>query len=78
MHVVQKKEMKMFNLVGAPQHLYRCLPLLECVPILHRCITLLKHLQISVDVKLFVHDSYLNFLKPVFSGVRVTPSLVYV
>jgi hypothetical protein len=58
MYVVQKKEMKMFTstLIGAPQVLYRCLSLLECVKFSIEELPFSEHLQISVDVKLFVHD----------------------
>jgi hypothetical protein len=49
---------------------------LECVKFPIDALPFSEHLQISVDVKLFVHQNYLNFLKPIFSGVLVTRSLV--
>ena len=57
---------------------WKCLqvPLLECAKFSIDALPFSEHLQISVDNKLFVHENHLNFLKPIFSRVRVTRSLV--
>jgi hypothetical protein len=44
---------------------------LECAKFSIDALPFLEHLQISVDVKLFVHENYLNFLKPIFSFICI-------